>query len=473
MAGGVWNDDIHIFEYEDRKILYQVSTGTFFEIDGLVSDILHLPRAQSKEELIAAVPAGHELTDLVGAIEELEGLEILSFGPSSPFENVPDTSDRGSSAPLPITMTLHVSHACNISCSYCFALGGNYGGPSTLMDSETARRSVDWLLSSSSEAGRCQLDFFGGEPLLNFELIREVVEYAREEAEKQGVDISFGMTTNGTLLSGEMLEFVMREDIGVMVSLDGSADTHNETRKFHDGGDTHETTVKNASKLAEKRPDLLMLRATMTSSNLDMENIAEELLQIGAGTVSVAPTTEHPSSPTAIRAEHLKELRTHLKRLSKSELDRIRNRAGTSHSHFGKMIHQLLTPTRKEYGCGGGKTYFGVSVDGSIYFCSAFASMPEFKMGDVFNGIDPLKKASFDSEIQVDRREPCKSCWARNLCGGSCIYDAQITNGDHLSPNLVACEQIRYSYELSMGMALELNEDHPETFESLMTAAPD
>ena len=215
-----------------------------------------------------------------------------------------------------------------------------------------------------------------------------------------------------------------------------------------------------------------MLRATMTSSNMDMNNIAGELLQIGAGTVSVAPTTEHPKSPTAIRTEHLDELKAHLKRLSKKELEDISGRSDVNHSHFGQKIRQLLDPSKKEYGCGGGKTYFGVSVDGSIYFCSAFASMPEFKMGDVINGIDREKKARFDTELHVEKREPCRSCWAKNLCGGSCAYDAKITNGDHLAPNTVACEQIRYSYELAMGMALELNEDHPEIFKSLLEPAP-
>ena len=431
---GAWKDDIHIFDYEGREILYQVHTGTFFEIDTLVKDILDCAGVSAKEDIFVELSDRYDLGELVGAIEELEGMDILSFGPPPPIQDVPNASDRGSSAPTPITATLHVSHACNIKCTYCFALGGNYGGKSDLMDISTAKESVNWLLNESEEAGRCQLDFFGGEPLLNFELLKETVHYAKTEAARRNIVITFGMTTNGTLLSGEILEFIMQEDIGVLVSLDGDAKTHNEIRTFHDGSDTHGTIAYNSQKLAEQRPELIKLRATMTSKNLDLGGIAGELSKFGASSVSVAQTTEHHKSPTAIREEHLPELKKHLKKVSKQELAGLLEGTDTPTGHFLEKVQQLLQPRKKEYGCGGGKNYYGVSVDGSIYFCSAFASMPEFKMGDVHNGLDPAQKARFNRELHVDNLEPCKSCWARYLCGGGCAYDAGHRHRRHTSP---------------------------------------
>ena len=466
MQKGIWTDDIHTFEYEDREILYQVNTGTFFEIDTLVKDILSCSKTlSSKAEIAGELLPHYDLDQILETIEGLEAYGILSFGPPSPFEDVPEGAPPGSSAPLDIT--LHVSHGCNIKCTYCFAEGGSYGGKPTMMDFATAKQAVDWLLQGSAISRKCNVTFFGGEPLLNLDLIVQVVRYARGEAGRLGIDISFGMTTNGTLLSGEALEFIMQEDIGILVSLDGDASTHNRNRTFHDDSDTYGTIAENVRNMAAQKPDQIKLRATMTAHNLDIEGIADHLSQLGASTVSVAPVVGSRYTDTAIRAEHLPELKGHLKKLCWTELNGLMQGDDRRHSYFGDKIRQLLNPRKKDYGCGGGKTFLGVSVDGSIYFCSALAGLPEFKMGDVFNGIDPEKKQRFDRDLYVDSREPCNTCWARYLCGGGCIYDAQMVNGTPLSPNPVACDQIRYSYELAMGMCVHLQEERPEAFEAL------
>lgn len=468
MNKGAWKDDIHIFSHKDREILYQVNTGIFFEIDGLVKDILVLAKDYDRDEIISTLSDQYGLNDVLEVIGELEAHDILTFAPESPVPEVPDASVRGASAPLDIT--LHISHGCNIKCTYCFALGGSYGEKPTMMDFATAKQSIDWLLSESAEAGSCNVTFFGGEPLLNLDLMKQTVAYAKKEAEARDITITFGITTNGTLLSGEALAFIMKENIGIVLSLDGDAETHNQIRTFHDGSDTYDVIAENARKASAQNPERVKIRATMTSKNLDMKGIAEHLSQFGAGSVEVASTVEHPKSPTAICEGHLPELKKHLKRLSEEELAGLMAGKQPAQAYFLHKMQQVLNPQKKEYGCGGGKTFFGVSVDGAIYFCSAFASIPEFKMGDVFNGLDPAKKQQFDRDLHVDRRETCKSCWARYLCGGGCVYDAQMVNGTALEPNPVACEQIRYTYELAMGMALELQEENTPVFDALCGA---
>jgi uncharacterized protein len=382
-----------------------------------------------------------------------------------PTEDEMEAASRPAIAPLDVT--LHISHGCNITCSYCFAHGGSYGRKPTMMDFETGKQAIDWVLNQSAKAGSCQITLFGGEPLLNLDLIKQIVPYAKKQAKEREIDITFGMTTNGTLLSGEALVYIMKEDIGVMVSLDGDATTHNRIRTFHDGSDTYNVIAENTRKAVAMRPDKVKIRATMTSQNLNVGQIAEELAQFGASRVEVAPTTEHPKSPTAIRKEHLPELHKHLKSLSETELTKLLSGQIQAHAYFPAKIRQVLDPHRKEYGCGGGKTFYGISADGSIYFCSAFASNEAFKMGDVFQGLLSEKKRVFDTEFKVENRNACKVCWARNLCGGGCVYDAQMTTGKATDPNPVSCEQIRYGYELALGMALEIQEKDPLIFDSL------
>ena len=466
MTRGAWKNDVHIFTYESREILYQVSSGNFFEMDEVVQDALNLAMAgRSRDDVIATLSLDRGLEEALAVVEELEAYDILSFGDGVPSQDVVTTFGRDSRAPLDIT--LHISHGCNITCTYCFAQGGHYGGKSTMMSFETAKQSVDWVLDQSEEAGACQITLFGGEPLLNLDLIKQIVPYAKTQAKEREIEITFGMTTNGTLLSGEALAYIMQEDIGVVVSLDGNAETHNRIRTFHDGSDTHDVIVENTRKAVEMGADNIKVRATMTSKNLDIQQIADDIAHLGTTTVEVAPTAEHPNSPTAIRKEHLPELKKHLKRMSQTELAKLLKGQNQAHAYFAGKIQQVLDPHKKDYGCGGGKTFYGISADGSIYFCSAFASNSEFKMGDVFNGLDAEKMQEFDHDFQVDNRQTCKTCWARNLCGGGCVYDAHLSTGKAVEPNPVSCEQIRYGYELAMGMALELQENNPAVFDAL------
>lgn len=473
MAKGARMSETHVFSYDGHRVLYRVDDGEFFEISEMVSDLLSLPPAASREYRIAELSGSYDLDEILAAIEELEEVDILSFGPQAATELMADvqpTEEDAPSAPLPISMTLHISHACNISCSYCFALGGSYGGKPDLMDLETAKASVHWLFGQSGPGGSCQVEFFGGEPLLNFPLMKALVPYARKLAKELDIRVEFAMTTNGTLLQGNIMEFVMAEDIGMLISIDGAAGDHDTTRTFHDGAPTHEVIEQNVREATARRPDLVDLRATMTSQNLDIGGIADSLAQYGPSRVGVAPVHQHPASPTSIRDEHLPEMKGYLRKLSRTELNVILSGETAPHSYFRGMIKTLLNGRKRSYGCGGGKTFFGVSVDGSIFFCSSFASMTEFKMGDVFSGLDPEKKARFDGELLVDRREPCRSCWARNVCGGGCIYESQAVNGNYQEPNPVFCERVRYSYEQAMGMCLEIQEECPEALEALCEA---
>lgn len=367
-----WKTEIHAFVYEDRRILYQVRTGAYFEIDAVVGAILDSDE-ESRESLISALSPTLGFDQVVGALEELEAADLVAFGPRCPLTAQPsapmslypmgaadDAAELGSDSPglaqslaemdlrpHATTITLHVSHACNISCKYCFALGGSYGGKPELMTWDTARQAVVWLLAISEESRRCQIDFFGGEPLLALDLMKETVAYARAEAEKRDIHIEFGITTNGTLLEGDALEFLMQEDIGIMVSVDGAKEDHDNLRKFHNGDDTFDIVAENVRTAAETRPDLLHLRSTMTSKNLNISEIASRLEDFGVDDMTISPTWESPHSPTSIRMEHVDELNGHIKALADGELAALIAGDGTPYSNFRDKIKQVLNPQNK------------------------------------------------------------------------------------------------------------------------------
>ncbi len=455
--------DIHLFRTseDNRAIMFQVDTGLFFELYPLAETILKECDGLSAENIVSNLDGEYNRSDVLNTIEALAEAGFISDASLHMLPTKALVDERPCESPGlntfsdPFHITLHVAHACNIKCAYCFAHGGDYGGQPGVMQPDVAHQAVRWALDSSIPFRRCQIDFFGGEPLLNFELIGEVVPFAREYARKVGVDVSFGITTNGSLMTEEINQFLMDEEFQIKVSIDGSAAVQNRLRKFHDGSDTHDVVAENVRKLTERSSDRVAVHATMTSFNMDGEAIGRDLEELGAAHVELAPVVASPKAPYAFREEHLPELKRGLRKQSQRELKSILG--GTlDRGFFDEYIERLMRRAKACHGCHGGKTFFAVAADGAIYFCSSLADSPDFKMGDVFTGLDGQVQDEINETFHVDNRSDCRTCWARNLCGGGCLFDARAATGDPMKPNPVSCEQIRYRYELAMEMGLEI-----------------
>ena len=455
--------EMHLFRTSQSKrtFLFQVYTGLFFELNPLYESILKICDGLTDQEVVFELADEFPGEDVLKAVEVLAEAQLIydaslklhsdTQGPDQGICGLPESEPRESQ----FHITLHVSHACNVKCTYCFAHGGDYGRVPGFMTPHVARQAVRWALSEARSFGRCQIDFFGGEPLLNFELIRDIIPFAREYAHRVGVQVSFGIATNGTLISDEILQFLIDEEIHIQVSVDGNPRDQNRLRKFRDGSETYNVVAENLLKLTKESPDKVSVRATMTSYNLDRESIADDLRQLGACRVRVAPVVAAPEEPYALREEHLPEIKRRLCGLSRHETANILE-GSHERGFFDRFIERLMTRAKSCYGCQGGRTFLAVDVEGDIYFCSSLADRPEFKMGDVFSGLDENVQDGFKDSFHVDSRSDCRRCWARNLCGGGCIYDARTATGDPINPNPVSCEQIRYSYELAMEMCIEI-----------------
>ena len=454
--------ELHIFRTSrnDRAVVLQVDTGLFFEIGALYEAVLAKRECPTDEAIAAELTDEFDRNDVLNAIGVLTEARLIEVGSvprhseTPPDEQVSAIAKTSMGSDL-LHITLHVAHACNLKCAYCFAHGGDYGGPPGVMRSDVAHQAVRWALNESKPLKKCQIDFFGGEPLLNFGLIRDIVPYAREYAKRVGVDVSFGIATNGTLISEEIIQFLIDEEIYVQVSVDGNATDHDRLRRFQDGKETYDVVGKNLKKLTDRSPDRVSVHATMTSYNLDRQSIEKDLKKFGTDHVEVAPVVASSKEPFALREEHLPAIKERLCRLSIYETERILERSQES-GFFDRLIERLMTRTKSCYGCQGGKTFLAVDVDGDIYFCSSLADRPEFRMGDVFSGLDRTIQRKFKESFHVDSRSDCARCWARNLCGGGCLYDARTATGNPIRPNPVSCEQIRYSYELAMEMCLQI-----------------
>ncbi|MCY3683984.1 MAG: SPASM domain-containing protein, partial [Gemmatimonadetes bacterium] len=227
-------------------------------------------------------------------------------------------------------------------------------------------------------------------------------------------------------------------------------------RTFHNGSGTYDVVAKNVKKLTAEAPERVYLQAIMTAYDMDEDQIADALRSLGTENALVDLAVVSPDAPYAIGEEHLPVLKQQIYRRSRRALKAILN--GEENEEFDPRIQKLLTRQKSCHGCLGGKQYLAIAADGAIYFCSSLADAPEFKMGDVFAGIDREKQQHFDAQFNVNNRPECKTCWARNLCGGGCLWEARTTTGDPMYPNPVSCEQTRYRYELAMEMCMEIAE---------------
>ncbi len=459
----ITRSEIHLFRTRAnaRAIAFQVNTGLFFGLSELSESVLR--KSQVFSDGTVAVELGREIDrrEVLNAIGVLCKVGLINVGCDGlhqiciPSDTGVCTNQESAGKADQFHITLHVAHTCNVKCAYCFAHGGDYGGSPRLMRPDVARQAVRWALQEAKSFQRCQIDFFGGEPLLNFKLIREIIPYAREHADLVGIAVSFGIATNGTVMSPEILEFLIDQEVQIQVSIDGTVKDQNRLRKFHDGSDTYDVVAENVTKLMDRSPDSVSVRATMTSYNVDRESIVNGLAQFGASRVEVAPVVAAPHEPFAFREEHLPAIKQKLCELSRYETEKILE-GSKDRGFFDDYMERLMTRAKSCYGCQGGRTFFAVDVDGDIYFCSSLADRPEFKMGDVFSGLDKNVQNGFKDSFHIDSRSDCRRCWARNLCGGGCIYDARTATGDPIKPNPVSCEQIRYSYELAMEMCMEI-----------------
>ncbi|MEW5865644.1 MAG: thioether cross-link-forming SCIFF peptide maturase [Bacillota bacterium] len=426
----------HVFSALGRPLLLDVKTGGLHELDAVARDVA-LAYGEPRTEIIRRLGPVHTVQAVAEAIEEFDGM-VAEGRLSRP--DTPDEPYMPQGEVLVKALCLHVAHDCNLRCRYCFGNTGTFGMTRELMPERVARAAIDFLLGRSGARRNLNVDFFGGEPLLNFDVVRSTVEYGRKRAEAQGKRIEFTITTNAALLDGDVAEFLDENDMLVVLSLDGRREVHDRMRVAQGGGGTYDLVAPRVTKfIANRSPDSYFVRATYTRANLDFASDVLHLADLGCRSISAEPVVGGRDSWYGIRMEDLGVIEREYERLARLFVQRHARGQGFSFYHFNVDLDGGPCLARRLSGCGAGVDYLAVAPSGGLYPCHQFVGRPEFLMGDVFNGgIDPELVARFRN-THVYTKKGCAECWARFICSGGCHANAYASSGDILAPDPVAC----------------------------------
>ncbi|UCF90556.1 MAG: quinohemoprotein amine dehydrogenase maturation protein [Desulfobacterales bacterium] len=366
------------------------------------------------------------------------------------------------------TLILHLTDTCNLSCRYCYyAERGRSTGRKERMDLNVARQAVDFLVAQSGGLEEVVLVFFGGEPLLNFKAIPAVVDYACAKAAATGKKVNFALTTNGTLLTEEIVDFFQQKNIGVTVSMDGFQEVHDSCRRFPDGSPSYALIlpkVKHLLQQARQRP--VAARVTLVKDPGQVPLILDHLLGLGFMEVGFAPvTTGHPDYQ--LRPADMDRLLEAFQDLAQDFLQAAQEGRFLGFSNLIDLLVALHQGEVLNYPCGAGLGLFAVDPGGRLFLCQRFTGDEQFCMGDIFRGLNQEKLAEFRAEAAISNKTDCQQCWARTLCTGGCYHEACVREGSHLKPNLHYCDWIRRWGEIGLEAYCQIAATYPDYLERL------
>lgn len=454
----------------NRDFLYLAAEKAIFEVDEPTTSLLEtlggvdsLTREQIDSRLATAGFLGEEGD---ACVEDLVRRRILLQTNGNATQRV------GRSAhPLEIplkTLILHLTDACNLECTYCYHSGkSSASSGDRTMDTEVAQRSIDFLMEKSGPLEEVVVVLFGGEPLLNFKTITEIVDYGRRKSAENGKKISFAITTNGTLLDDVIADYLISNGISITVSLDGPAEDQDRYRRFRNGEPTYAVLQPKLQRLLTQpdRPPVVA-RVTLVESPDRVPQILDHLLRIGFAEVGFAPvTTGHPSFQLGIEA--MGRLLDVFQTLSDRFLDAVRAGDFFGFSNLIDLLVSLHQGEVMDYPCGAGLGLFAVDPQGKLFLCQRFTGDETYHMGDLRKGYDWEKLSLFRKEAEVSNKAECRTCWARAVCTGGCYHEACVREGSHLKPNLHYCNWIRRWTRIGLETYCQIATEDPDYLEKL------
>lgn len=432
---------IHSYTLGGYHITLDVHSGAVHVLDDLGARIVEELKpplgAECPPDLLKSLGGEYPPEDIRETYEELFSL----YRTGQLFS--PDDYARfaGKMTPSPIkAMCLHVAHDCNLRCAYCFAGTGQYSGERSIMPVETGKRAIDYLIRHSEGRRNLEVDFFGGEPLLNFELVREVVRYARSLEEKHRKNFRFTITTNGVLLDDEKIDFINAEMSNVVLSLDGRRDVNDRVRRRVDGTGCYDAVLPKFKKLVERRGDgQYYIRGTFTRYNLDFAEDVLHFYREGFTQISVEPVVAPADAPYSLTQEHLPAVFAEYERLADIISDTRQKGEFFNFFHFMMDLDQGPCAIKRLRGCGCGNEYVAITPDGDVYPCHQFVGMDGWKMDSLWeNALDTSMKADFARATVYDKPE-CGQCWAKFYCSGGCNANNLQYGGSIRTPHPISC----------------------------------
>lgn len=441
---------VHKFQLNDNNLILDIASGSVHLVDDLIFEIIDDFPLVKKDELINKYSDRFTAEDLSLAFDELQALikEGLLFSEDTELDLSSFNPDFHIKA-----MCLHVSHDCNLRCKYCFASQGDFKGQRMLMDLDTGKKALDFLLENSGNRRNLEVDFFGGEPLMNFDLVQDLVEYGRRLEKEFNKHFRFTMTTNGVLLNDEIIDYLNKEMDNVVLSLDGRKELNDEMRPTSNGRGSYDHIVPKFKKLVEGRGDKdYFIRGTFTNHNLDFSKDIVLFKELGFEKTSMEPVVTDPKEEYAIRKEHLERILDEYEKFSKIYMDIRKENPNFTFFHYMIDLSGGPCAYKKSIGCGAGTEYVAVTPEGDIYPCHQFVGEKEFLLGNVTKGISNKSLQEKFQSADVFHKEACKSCWAKYYCSGGCHANAYYNNGDILQPFEIGCEMEKKRLECALSV---------------------
>lgn len=440
--------NIHRFKGNGQFVILDVASGSVHVVDEMIFDMAADLLDLSKEEIIDKYKNRYDQKALAEGYDELYYLmeEGLLYSKDEPV----DLSGFNPNCHIK-AMCLHVSHDCNLRCAYCFASQGDFHGDRMMMDLETGKKALDFLLENSGNRYNLEVDFFGGEPMMNFDVVKQLVDYGREREKEYNKHFRFTMTTNGVLLNDENIEYLNREMANVVLSLDGRKEINDPMRPTVNGKGSFDTIVPKFQRIIAGRGDKdYYIRGTFTNHNLDFSKDVMLYHDLGFQKTSMEPVVTDPNEEYAIRKEHLDQILQEYEKLSEEYL-RIR-KDDPDFLFFHYMIDLSGGPCayKKSIGCGAGSEYVAVTPTGEIYPCHQFVGEEDFLLGNVNDGIVNKGLQKQFHEADVFHKDACTECWAKYFCSGGCHANAFHNNGTIYEPFDVGCQMERKRLECAL-----------------------
>ncbi len=449
---------IHQYKLNGYNVVLDVCSGSVHLVDEIAYDLIAGYETEDRDALIARLAARYadktNEAELKEAYDQLTALKAAGklFAPDS-YAPIAGTLKARTSGVVK-ALCLHVAHTCNLNCSYCFASQGKYHGDRALMSFEVGKRALDFLVEHSGTRKNLEVDFFGGEPLMNFQVVKDLVAYARSIEKEAGKHFRFTLTTNGMLVDEEVIDFANRECHNVVLSLDGRKEIHDRFRVDYAGNGSWERIVPKFQRFVEARGGKgYYMRGTFTHANPDFLKDIQTMLDLGFTELSMEPVVCAPDDPSALTEEDKPIVMKQYEDLAKLMLER--DREGRPFTFYHYMIDLTGGPCiyKRISGCGSGTEYMAVTPWGDLYPCHQFVGEEKFRLGDIWTGVTNHEIQSEFAACNVYARPECRDCWARLYCSGGCAANAYHATGKITGVYQYGCELFKKRMECAIMLA--------------------
>ena len=450
---------IHQYKSNGFNIVMDVESSSIHLVDDVTYDVISLYEEKSADEILEELKGAYDEDQIRESLSEIEELvDQKKLFTEDVFEPVVGDFKKHHK-PVVKALCMHIAHDCNLACKYCFAEEGEYHGKRELMSFETGKKALDYLVQNSGNRVNLEVDFFGGEPLMNWNVVKQLVQYGRSIEEANNKKFRFTLTTNGVLLNDEVQDFLNKEMGNVVISLDGRKEVNDNMRPFRNGKGSYDLIVPKFKKLAESRDqNNYYIRGTFTRENLDFSEDVKHFADLGFKQISIEPVVGPEEDPYSIREQDLPQILEEYDKLADEYIKR--HKEGNGFTFFRFMIDLSGGPCvyKRLSGCGSGTEYLAVTPGGDLYPCHQFVGDEDYLLGNVDEGIVNPDIVEKFANCNVYSKEKCKNCFAKYYCSGGCAANAYKQNGSINTTYDIGCEMEKKRVECSIMIKAALAE---------------